>query len=133
MNKWLSAPPGLGNAVAHPEWLYRTEASVRNSALTPEFMDSAWINFDPVETDPPARDLYDPLSSSSSEGMARICVARHGDKSPGGAPRNVPPGAALPGTINMGFVDGHAEQVKLQNLWNYYWHLDWAPPAVRPP
>ncbi len=133
MNKWLSAPPGLGNAVAHPEWLYSKEDSVRNTALTPEFMDSAWINFDPVETDPPARDLYDPLSSSSSEGMARVCVARHGGKPPGAAPRNVPPGTTLPGTINIGLVDGHAEQVKLQNLWTYYWHLDWAPPAIRPP
>ncbi len=133
MNKWLSTPPGLGNAVAHPEWLYPKEDSVHKTALTPEFMDSAWINFDPVETDPPARNLYDPLSSSSSEGMARICIARHGSKPPGAAPQNVPPGTTLPGTINMGFVDGHAEQVKLQNLWTYYWHQNWVTPAVRPP
>jgi len=135
MNKWLSGPPGLGNADAHPDWLYTKEFSVRNPTLTPEFMDSVWINFDPMETDPPARDLYDPLGSSSAggEGMIRVCVARHGGKPPGAAPRSVPPGAPLPGTINMGFVDGHAEQVKLQNLWTYYWHLNWVPPAVRPP
>jgi prepilin-type processing-associated H-X9-DG protein len=43
------------------------------------------------------------------------------------------PGDPLPGTINMGFVDGHVEQVKLQNLWTYYWYLNWPPAAVRPP
>ena len=135
MNKWLSTPPGLGNAVAHPEWLYRREDSVRNPSLTPEFMDSAWINLDPLETDQPARDLYDPLGSASSggEGMIRVCVARHGGRPAGTAPRSVLPGAVLPGAINMGFVDGHAEQVKLQNLWTYYWHQNWVTPAVRPP
>jgi len=44
-----------------------------------------------------------------------------------------PPGTAPPGTIDMGFVDGHAEQVNLQNLWFYYWHLNWQAPAMRPP
>jgi prepilin-type N-terminal cleavage/methylation domain-containing protein/prepilin-type processing-associated H-X9-DG protein len=135
MNKWLSAPPGLANAVAHPDWLYPNEAAVRNTALTPEFMDSAWINFDPMETDPPARDLYDPLGSSSlsGEGMIRVCIARHGGRPASAALRSIPPGGVLPGTINMGFVDGHAEQVKLQNLWTYYWHLNWISPAIRPP
>jgi prepilin-type N-terminal cleavage/methylation domain-containing protein/prepilin-type processing-associated H-X9-DG protein len=133
INKWLATPPGLANAQAHPEWLYVKEASVVNTTLTPSFMDSAWINLDPVETDPPARNLYDPLSSSSSEGMPRVCVARHGGRPPTSAPQNVPPGSVLPGTINMGFADGHVEQVKLQNLWTYYWHLNWTPPAVRPP
>ena len=128
MNKWLSAPPGLGNAVAHPELLYRKESSVLKPALTPDFMDSAWINLDPMENDPPARDLYDPLSGPPSEGMPRVCIARHGSRPPGAAPRNVLLGSVLPGTINMAFVDGHAEQVKLQNLWTYYWHLDWTPP-----
>ena len=28
-------------------------------------------------------------------------------------------------------VDGHAEMVKLENLWSCYWHLKWQPPAVR--
>ena len=36
----------------------------------------------------------------------------------------------LPGAINMGFADGHTELVKLEDLWNYYWHLDWDASAV---
>jgi prepilin-type N-terminal cleavage/methylation domain-containing protein/prepilin-type processing-associated H-X9-DG protein len=135
INKWLASTAGLGNSIAHPSWLYTTEDSVPSSSMAPVFMDSAWINLDPLETDPPARDLYDPLGGSfgSSEGMPRICVARHGDKPAATAPRLILPGAQLPGSINMGFLDGHAENAKLQNLWSYYWHLDWTPPSVRPP
>ncbi|MDE3068907.1 MAG: prepilin-type N-terminal cleavage/methylation domain-containing protein [Verrucomicrobiota bacterium] len=134
-NKWLNSNPNLAlnNGSAHPDWNYRSPASVPNPTLVPVFMDAVWINFDPLETDPPARDLYDPLSKTSSEGMPRVCVARHGSRPAGSAPRNVPPGTVLPGAINMGFVDGHAEQVKLQDLWTYSWHLNWSIPSPRPP
>jgi prepilin-type N-terminal cleavage/methylation domain-containing protein/prepilin-type processing-associated H-X9-DG protein len=135
MNKWLSKDGGMANSSAHLDWLYATETSVLNPVLTPVFMDSAWINLDPVESDSPARNLYDPLGTAftSSEGMPRVCIARHGGRAASMAPRSMLPGAPLPGTINMGFVDGHAEQVKLQNLWTYYWHLNWTPPSIRPP
>jgi prepilin-type N-terminal cleavage/methylation domain-containing protein/prepilin-type processing-associated H-X9-DG protein len=128
-NSWLST--GLGNAVNHPDRVFRTDSAVQNSVLTPMFMDSTWINLDPVETDSPARDLYN--GGSSQEGMPRICIARHGSSAAGSAPKNVPIGAVLPGAINIGFVDGHAEMVKLQNLWTYYWHRNWQTPSVRPP
>jgi len=133
-NKWLNSIPtlALGNGTAHPEWDYPDEASVRDPTSVPMFMDSVWINFDPIETDPPARDLYDPTSKTSSEGMPRVCIARHGGRPAGSAPRNVLPGAALPGSIIMGFVDGHAQPVKLQDLWTYYWHRNWVI-GPRPP
>lgn len=133
LNKWLSSTPGLGNSLAHPDYLYKKESTVPSPAMAPSFMDAAWINFDPLETDAPARNLYDPLSTSSSEGMPRVCVARHGSRPPGAAPQNLLPGTALMGTIDMGFVDGHVEKVKLDNLWGYYWHLNWIVPAMRPP
>ena len=135
INKWLAPNKGvaLGNAQTYPQYLYTTEASVLHPDMVPVFMDAAWVNFDPLESDSPARNLYDPLSSSSSEGMPRICVARHGGRPAGSAPQNVPPATVLPGTIDIGFVDGHVEQIKLNNLWNYYWHLGWVVPAVRPP
>jgi hypothetical protein len=34
--------------------------------------------------------------------------------------------------INMGLADGHAEWVKPENLWNFFWHLNRQPPAIRP-
>ena len=125
----------MANSSAHPEWLYTKDVTVNNPGATPVFMDSAWINLDPVESDAPARNLYDPLGTAytSSEGMSRVCIARHGSLSAAAAPKSMSPGAELPGTIDMGFVDGHAEQVKLQTLWNYNWHLGWVIPAMRPP
>jgi prepilin-type processing-associated H-X9-DG protein len=38
----------------------------------------------------------------------------------------------LPGSINLSLADGHVELVKNNNLWNYYWSLNYVPPAVRP-
>ncbi len=140
INKWLANTPGLGNSVLYPTYLYLTEASVRFPSQTPMFMDAAWINLDPLEGDPPARNLYDPLNSAQQsggagvgEGMPRCCVARHGDRQAGTAPTSVGFGVPLPGMINMGFVDGHVEEIKLQNLWQYQWHQGWKTPAIRPP
>jgi prepilin-type processing-associated H-X9-DG protein len=38
----------------------------------------------------------------------------------------------LAGGINLGFVDGHAGQVKLELLWTLAWHNGWVTPATRP-
>lgn len=135
INKWLapSAAYGLNNASLHPDFLYTKEANVTQPTLSPVFMDTVWINLDPLESDAPARNLYDPLSTSSSEGMPRACIARHGSQAASAAPRNVLPGTPLPGSIDMGFVDGHVEPVKLESLWTISWHMNWVIPPIRPP
>jgi prepilin-type N-terminal cleavage/methylation domain-containing protein/prepilin-type processing-associated H-X9-DG protein len=130
-NDWLDAKPGLVNSVANPSMIIAREAGVRFPTTTPVFMDSVWINLDPLETDAPARNLLNP--GNSSDGMERVCIARHGGRTAGAAPQNVPPGTVLPGTINMGFADSHVEPVKLQNLWTITWHSNWQTPSVRPP
>src|SRR5271154_4928763 len=82
INKWLANAAGVANSTAHPSFLYITDSSVHNPDITPVFMDAAFINLDPLESDSPARNLYDPLNPSSPpsdiEGMARVCIARHG-------------------------------------------------------
>jgi prepilin-type processing-associated H-X9-DG protein len=117
----------LGNVATYPNGPFRNESGVQNPVLTPMFMDSTWINLDPVKSDSPAGNLY--TGDPTQEGMPRVTIVRHGGMAPGSAPRNIPPVTAsipsLPGAINMGFVDGHAEKVKLQNLWTYYWHRNW--------
>jgi prepilin-type N-terminal cleavage/methylation domain-containing protein/prepilin-type processing-associated H-X9-DG protein len=140
INKWLANSGGLTHSSQYPNDVYRTEASVRQPTMVPMFMDAAWVNLDPYESDPPARNLYDPLSSASqtggsavNDGMPRLCVARHGGRPAGSAPRVAPTGSVLPGMINMGFVDGHVEEDKLQNMWTYYWHAGWVTPATRTP
>ncbi len=106
------------------------ESAVTSPSQTPYFADSIWVDGWPYETDPPASDLY---AGADNASMQRFTIARHGWKSPSTAPHKLPAGAALVGKINIGSVDGHAEAVKLENLWTLYWHKGWVTPAQRPP
>ena len=143
-NDWLAQSPSnsLSNGANNPQDVYTKESAVRFPSLAPTFMDSVWINLDPMETDPPNNNLYNPAGVTSSsggginyDGMTRCCITRHWGRSPGAAPQNVTvqvgPGGTpiwnLPGNICMGFVDSHVEVVKIQNLWTYNWHLNWKP------
>jgi prepilin-type N-terminal cleavage/methylation domain-containing protein/prepilin-type processing-associated H-X9-DG protein len=128
-NSWLDG--GIGNSNTYPAGPYKNDASIQSAVLTPMFMDSIWINLDPTEKDSPARDLY--TGDQTQAGMPRVTIVRHGGLAPGSAPKALAPGVALPGAINISFVDGHVELVKIQNLWTYYWHRGWQTPAVRPP
>jgi prepilin-type N-terminal cleavage/methylation domain-containing protein/prepilin-type processing-associated H-X9-DG protein len=112
-------------------------SNVQQTALTPYFSDSIWVDGWPVAQDAPSTDLYagadTQTSATQTYGMCRRTISRHGYKAPGAAPRDVPPGKPLPGAINVAFVDGHAAPVKLEQLWTLYWHVGWVTPAVRPP
>ncbi len=147
-NAWLepassAAPPngqGFQNAENNQDFLFQIQAAVRVPVQTPMFCDGAWLDLAPLNNDAPASNFYQPLTASqlaSEEGMQRICIDRHGGIAAGSAPQNVPapvpPNPPLPGKIDMGFVDGHAEPVLTQNLWNYYWHANWMPPNPDPP
>lgn len=147
-NAWLepaaSAAPsngqGFHNAGSAPSFLYQVPSAVRWPVQTPMFCDGVWLNLDPLNNDAPASNFYQPLVASqlaNEEGMVRICIDRHGGSAPGSAPQNVPPpvppNGPLPGKNNMSFADGHVELVATENLWNYYWHLNWTPPNPDPP
>jgi prepilin-type processing-associated H-X9-DG protein len=98
---------------------------------TPLFADSVWVFVRPIAADVPARNLY--LGGNTPSGsIQRLTIARHGSMNPKSAPRNLPPGAPLPGSINIVFYDGHAQSVRLEDLWSIYWHKDYVPPAGRP-
>ena len=66
-----------------------------------------------------------------SSGIGVFTIPRHGAR-PSRVPTDHPPNAKLPGAINMVFYDGHAETVKLERLWNLYWHKEYQPPVKRP-
>ena len=34
--------------------------------------------------------------------------------------------------VVIGMADGRAALVRVEDLWKYYWHLDYKPPAQRP-
>jgi hypothetical protein len=89
-----------------------------------------WVDAWPLATDKPARNLYE--GDGVSGGIGRYCIARHGISSPRGAPRKMAPGDPLPGAVGMALMDGHVETVKLDKLWDLYWHRNYVPPATRP-
>jgi len=129
LNGWLYDQPTYG-ARAHPEFMMSTQSAIQRPSQTPVFCDAMWVDLWPLETDPPADDLY--VGATSETGMARCTIARHGGGSPASAPRDFDTSQQLPGAINIGMADGHVELVKLESLWQYYWHMDWNPPSPRP-
>ena len=60
-----------------------------------------------------------------------IALPRHGNR-PNPIPREWPSDQPSPGAINVSFFDGHGELVRLDRLWQLYWHKDYQPPAKRP-
>jgi prepilin-type N-terminal cleavage/methylation domain-containing protein len=121
-----TAAASFGMLVAN---FFQKDTSVTTPTLTPYFSDSVWIDGCPMEGDAPARNLYAGDGPTGADNMARVTIARHGVAS---APKNVPAGTPLVGRNDMGFVDGHCEAVKLENLWNLTWHVGWATPSPRP-
>jgi prepilin-type N-terminal cleavage/methylation domain-containing protein len=133
MNGWLYTDDQYGLPVSNR---FVKESGIDKPSQTPMFVDSMWVDMWPLATDAPARNLYagslNGGGGASIGGMSRVTIARHGTKSPASAPQNVPAGKPLPGSVVMGLADGHAETVKLEKLWTYYWHKDYIPPATRP-
>jgi prepilin-type N-terminal cleavage/methylation domain-containing protein/prepilin-type processing-associated H-X9-DG protein len=128
-NSYLYANTGAGGAVGSSS-NFVNQGSIYHPAMTPTLMDCVWINLFPTPMDRPPANLQNPGYLASS-GMARCCIPRHG-MSPAKAPTGFVNGDKLPGSINMGMVDGHAELVKLQSLWSYYWSVSWVPTNAPP-
>jgi prepilin-type N-terminal cleavage/methylation domain-containing protein len=124
---------GLG-ASLHPQFMFSTLSSIQKPSQTPLFFDQNYNLTFPLESDQPASDLYtgQPAYTYARDGMGCCTILRHGGRTAGSS---VPwqSGQPLPGGINMGLSDGHAEYSKLPNLWNYYWHLNWNPSLAKVP
>jgi prepilin-type N-terminal cleavage/methylation domain-containing protein len=118
----------------YPEYFFNKLSSVIRTAQTPLFFDQNYVACVPLETDTAASDLYfgQPPITSQRIGMGCCTIVRHGGRT---ATSSVPwkHGQPLPGAINMCLADGHGELVKLPNLWNYDWHLNWNPALVTGP
>jgi prepilin-type processing-associated H-X9-DG protein len=118
-----------------PQYRFDMEANVAQTAKCPVFADGIWINTWPVETYalPLPVNLYTGQQQEAQNptdgggGMGRVLIDRHGGVPPGKAPTNIPQNSTLPGAVNMGMFDCHVELAPLQNMWLYYWHLNWQP------
>jgi prepilin-type N-terminal cleavage/methylation domain-containing protein len=112
---------------------FLTESQVQRPTLTPVIVDAVSWRVTPTATDWPPFDLNTGDGWGSDGRMASVAIPRHGSR-PNSFPSNPSggPPKRLPGAINAAFYDGHGESVKLEQLWQLYWHLDYKPPAKRP-
>jgi prepilin-type N-terminal cleavage/methylation domain-containing protein/prepilin-type processing-associated H-X9-DG protein len=110
------------------------ESQVARSDLTPLLADgtswTVWVS----ALDLPADDLFTGywVNPANQTGFINfITIPRHGS-TPRPVPRAWPPSSPLPGAVNVGFLDGHAQTVRLEGLWQLYWHAGYVPPPKRP-
>jgi hypothetical protein len=120
---------------SYSNYFFPKLSSIPRPAQTPFFFDENYVSTIPLESDSAAADLYigqPNVPGYQRVGMGCCTIQRHGGRT---ATSKVPwtHGQPLPGAINMCLADGHGELVKLPNLWNYYWHLDWNPALVTGP
>jgi prepilin-type N-terminal cleavage/methylation domain-containing protein len=113
-----------------PKFMYRTESAVLTPATTPFFADAIWVDAWPLETDLPARNIFNG-DAFAGGGVSRIAIPRH-SASVSAAVKNFNPKDKLPGAVNLSMADNHVELVKLEKLWSFDWHKDWKTPAKRP-
>ncbi len=135
INGWFYSSTGAGAWLANQNEAtnyFNKEGNVQKPSLTPIFADSVWVDFEPMETDMPGVNLYLCGGWVNPAAMERIVTPRHGWTNPKLAPTFHPVNQRLPGGIDIGIIDGHVEQPKLEQLWNYSWHLNWVVPSPRP-
>jgi prepilin-type N-terminal cleavage/methylation domain-containing protein/prepilin-type processing-associated H-X9-DG protein len=114
-----------------PANVFNGESAIRQPTLTPVLFDAMWPDAWPLETDPVGPNLVFP-SRYFPPGMQRVAIPRHGSAPGDSALTAFDTKNNLPGAVNMTFYDGHAEAVKLENLWTLQWHANWVNPPVRP-
>jgi len=127
INGWLykDAKDFRTDVPNNDQYYYQKESRVKNPSETPIFVDCEWVDLWPWETDAPYTDLYNAGGTANPPMIGRRINPRPGWQTPAPAPRNFPVNQVLPGSETVGIVDGHAEIVKLQKMWRYYWHYNW--------
>ena len=113
-----------------PKNMIKSESDITYTSRTPFFADSVWVDAWPDVNDRPAKNLFDG-DKFQGGGISRIAIPRH-NSSLAAASRNFDSKQTLPGAVNVDFADNHVETVRLEELWNLYWHKNWTPPAKRP-
>lgn len=133
LNLWLTGFWLDGAGRIQSSGGFQSESAVPHPAMTPVLGDSVNMFGLPLASDlPPVNLVIGSFSGWYGDSdMSKFAIPRHGS-SPDPVPTDWPPDKPLPGAINVSFLDGHGELVKLDRLWQLYWHKDYQPPAKRP-
>lgn len=111
INGWMYGPDDpYGNQ--HPSLDFNNYSSVTRSSEVPVFSDNVWVDAWPRDIDEFQQEIRDNPEylktgfyvGGLNQNMGRVCIDRHGMK------------------ISISFFDGHAELVKLEDLWTLRWH-----------
>ncbi len=118
INGWLYSqsaydPPG---DPAYGPLYYNKDTAILQPSTTPVFFDGVWPDAWPQRTDMPTPSLF--TGSGGADGMGVACIARHNLQLNATATQGQP----LPSGINMGYADGHAGHLPLQQLKTLAWH-----------
>lgn len=135
LNGWLYSSTGAGAFLASASEatnFFNRESNIRRTSMTPIFADSVWVDLEPEPTDLPNVNLYLAGGWANPARLERVLTPRHGWNNPHNAPAPFRASSQLPGGIDVGLIDGHAEMPRLESLWGYYWNLNWVPPSPRP-
>jgi prepilin-type N-terminal cleavage/methylation domain-containing protein len=124
INGWMylydTKPNGVSTWIQDSAKFFQKDIAVTHPSMTPFFMDAIWPDTWPLISDQPPTDLYRGNVNSS---LGRICIARHPLK----RKASVATRAAIPGSIGISFVDGHAGMTPLKKLKSVYWHKGYVP------
>jgi len=135
VNFWLFAKglPGYSGSVLYSTNGFGNEAQIAQPVWTPLLADGIVPFATPMAADQPSRDFYSGAETVNiaGTGIGVMDIARHGNR-PSPVPRNWPASSPSPGAVNVGFYDGHAQAVKLDGLWQLYWHAGYVAPTKRP-
>ena len=102
-NGWMyTALPGSVEGTSTEGLMFKNMSASQGNRI-PLIMDSTWLDIWPLETDTPSPDI-DLFIGEWLPSMGLLWIDRHNMK------------------CNTVFVDGHATDVPLENLWRLKWH-----------
>ena len=127
INGWLygDSPISGGATTVNPAGYFHKETNVELPSQTPAFYDAIWVDAWPSVSDVPSisLDLINSFGGTlppNQDECDRLLISRH-PLAPGKTAYNQP----ISGQIEMAYVDGHVDLLKLQNIKTLYWSRAW--------
>ncbi len=133
LTPWTLAAAGFDPSMAAGMAMFVSESQVNHASSTPVLADGLFDIALPQAGDQPPKDFFNNIQydySGQGGSMYMVATPRHGE-CPASYPAQWPQNQPLPGASDVFFFDGHAEPVKLDLLWQLYWHVGYVPPAKR--